>query len=145
MKKHTLIIPALSAALLSGCATSSQVQTMIDENNRRYDAEISQLKAEQQMTQSKLTEVRIQWADTVESIQKIKINTRALEEARQNLLDYCRQHSAVLSRFITSMEDVPAVQPQPVPATIKPVSADANVVTLPAKTIAPMTTPEPVY
>ena len=151
MKKHTLIILSLSAVVLSGCATSKQVQGMIDENNLHYNAEIDRLKAEQQMTKSQLTEVRIQWADTVESIQKIKINTKALEEARQNLLHYCRQHSVVLSRFINSMEGAPIVQPQPTQAPaqpqVQPAPAATNIVTPPTNTapVAPMTTPEPVY
>lgn len=140
MKKHALIILSLSAGLLSGCATSRQVQKMIEENNEHYDAQISRIKADSELTKSQLAEVRTQWTNTVATIQQIKLNTLVLEEARQSLLNYSRQHEAVLNRFIKSMEDIAPDQSRSAPATTNATPTPSS----PAP-VVPMTTPEPVY
>ena len=115
MKKHALIILTLSALALSGCTTSKQVQAMIDENNLTYDAEIDRLKSEQQATQTQIKEARSQWAETLEKLERIRISTKALEEARKNLLNYCRQHSNALDQFIRTFESIPIDPTQPAP------------------------------
>lgn len=147
MKKNTLITLSLSAAFLSGCATSKHVQSMIDTNNLHYDAEMEQVRTEQQLTTSRLTALQNQWAETVENIRTIKINTQALEDARQNLLYYCREQSTALARFIDTMEPT---TPTPPPAQPKPPILTAPIApapTTPAATsgIPAMVTPEPVF
>lgn len=141
MKKQLLIILPLSALILSGCTTSKQVQAMIEQNNLRYDQEIGQLNTGQQTMQTQMTDARDEWTSTAEKLERICIDTQNLEEARQNLLSYCRQHSAVLSRFIESMENVqltlpPTEQTDPVPT---------NSVVAPVQPAPVLSTPKPAY
>jgi arsenate reductase-like glutaredoxin family protein len=109
MKKQGMIILALSGLALSGCTTSKQVRAMIDENNLRYDATIQQLEIEQQATKDQLNESQVQWVNTVNTLEKMRIDTQTLEKARKSLLAYSRQQVVALEQFIQSFEEI---QPQ---------------------------------
>jgi vacuolar-type H+-ATPase subunit I/STV1 len=123
MKKQGMIILALSGLALSGCTTSKQVRAMIAENNLGYDAQIQQLDAEQQATRFQLSESRAQWASTIETLERMRIDTQSLEKARKSLLTYSRQQAAALEQFIQSFEEI---QPQPQVVPLEVIPATAN-------------------